>query len=60
MPEYLKVDEVANLLRISKGDVYRKCMHREIPFIKLGGRSLFDTDKLREWIEEHAVPATAR
>ena len=51
----LTVDEVADLLRLSKPTIYKFVSRRQIPFVKLGGRLLFEPEKLTAWIQDRAV-----
>lgn len=52
------IDELAELLHVSKFTIYGWCTHRTIPFYKLGstqGRSLFDPDEVVEWLQAWRV-----
>jgi excisionase family DNA binding protein len=41
---------------LSKSTIYKAVMNRRIPFIKLGGKLLFDPDVLDAWIRENSHP----
>jgi excisionase family DNA binding protein len=47
---YLSIDEASLLLRISKSKLYKMVSHREIPHVKFGRRTLFQTDMLQEYL----------
>jgi len=49
LPRFLKVEEVANLLRCQKRTIYDMVERERIPFRKVGGRLLFDVDEIIEW-----------
>ncbi len=62
----LKLSEAAELLGVSNSWLYRKTMTREIPFIKLGSRTMFSEERLLAWVKvrEHTpddlLPRTGR
>ena len=49
LPRFLKVDEVANLLRCKKRTIYDMVEQERIPYRKVGGRLLFDAHEIIEW-----------
>ena len=49
LPRFLKVEEVADLLRCKKRTIYDMVEQERIPFRKVGGRLLFDLDEIIEW-----------
>jgi excisionase family DNA binding protein len=53
---FLNVDEAACFLRISKSTVYKKVMRKELPFHKLGSRTLFDQAELGQYILNGGIP----
>jgi excisionase family DNA binding protein len=55
IPHLLTPKEASELTRLSVKTLYAKCCRREIPFVKLGGKLLFDQAKLVAWIEKHSV-----
>ena len=52
LPSFLKVDEVANLIRCKKRTIYDMVEHERIPYRKVGGRLLFDADEIIEWTKQ--------
>jgi excisionase family DNA binding protein len=49
VPKFLTVDEVADLLRVSKRSVYDWVSQGVIPFHKAGRRTIFLLDEIVEW-----------
>lgn len=49
LPSFLKVEEVATLLRCKKRTIYDMVEQERIPYRKVGGRLLFDADEIIEW-----------
>jgi excisionase family DNA binding protein len=47
----LKLSEAAEFLGVSNSWLYRKTMTREIPFIKLGSRTMFNEERLLAWVK---------
>lgn len=48
-PQFLTVEEVAELLRVSPRSVYDWVSQRQIPFRKAGRRTIFLLDEVLEW-----------
>lgn len=46
----LSIEEVSDLLRISESGVYRLRRGGQLPSVKVGGRTLFEPDTIREFI----------
>ena len=51
----LTIKEVSKNLKISASTLYRWVHKKEIPFVKLGGKLLFEEDKLNEFIKKNSV-----
>lgn len=49
VPRFLKVEEVASLLRCKKRTIYDMVEQERIPHRKVGGRLLFDLNEIIEW-----------
>jgi excisionase family DNA binding protein len=49
LPRFLKVAEVAALLRCKPRTIYDMVEQERIPYRKVGGRLLFDADEIIEW-----------
>ncbi len=52
----LTAAEVSEILRVPRSTVYELARARRIPFLKVGRRTLFDAELLREWIARQHVP----
>jgi len=52
--EFLTVRELAKWIKLSESHVYFLVNKNKIPFAKLGGKLLFDKDKIRQWIEQNS------
>ena len=50
----LTADEVSRILRVPRSTVY-ELAHRRIPMLKVGRRTLFDQELLRQWIAQRTV-----
>jgi excisionase family DNA binding protein len=46
-----KLSEAAEFLGLSKATLYKLTMTRQIPFIKLGSRTMFSEERLHTWIK---------
>ncbi len=57
LPELLTVDEVAELLRLTKKGVYSMVEARRIPHFKVSNRVRFARADVVRWLEENRVPA---
>ena len=51
-PQFLTVEEVAELLRVSPRSVYDWVSQRQIPFHKAGRRTIFLLDEILAWTTE--------
>jgi excisionase family DNA binding protein len=49
LPRFLRVEEVANLLRCKKRTIYDMVEQERIPCRRAGGRLLFDLDEIINW-----------
>ncbi len=61
MHHLLTVKEAAEYLRLAASTIYKMVSRRDIPFMKIGTRVIFDLDTLTEWVGTHSVrPSTVR
>jgi putative molybdopterin biosynthesis protein len=51
-PQFLTVEEVADLLRVSPRSIYDWVSQRQIPFHKAGRRTIFLLDEIMAWTTE--------
>jgi excisionase family DNA binding protein len=54
LPQFLTVEEVAELLRVSPRSVYDWVSQGVIPHRKAGRRTIFLLDEILEWTSEQA------
>ena len=59
MNRLLTISEASELTRLSVKTLYSYTCRRKVPFVKLNGALRFDEDRLRRWIDEHAVEPVA-
>ena len=52
LPRFLKVEEVATLLRCKRRTIYDMVEQERIPYRKVGGRLLFDLDEIIDWTKQ--------
>jgi excisionase family DNA binding protein len=51
----LTIQEASGILRLSVPTLYRLTSQKRIPFYKVGGKLLFDSSKLTDWVSGFAV-----
>jgi excisionase family DNA binding protein len=49
LPRFLRVQEVADLLRCQKRTIYDMVEQQRIPYRRVGKRLLFDAEEIIEW-----------
>lgn len=54
MARLLKVDEVAQVLSVSKPHVYRLCNEHDLPWIIVGKEKRWVDEEINAWIHERA------
>jgi excisionase family DNA binding protein len=57
LEDLLDVEKAAKVLGISPKTLRDHVLHRRIDYVKIGGRVLFRSDTLWEFIERNTVPA---
>jgi excisionase family DNA binding protein len=55
---YMTVNEVSELLRISKSKIYKMTMNSAIPHYKVGSKLLFKKQELIDFVESYIIPAS--
>jgi len=55
MDALLTPSELAHVLKVSRGHVYRLVQQRKIPFIKSGGSIRFMPSSIERWIKEQEI-----
>lgn len=56
----LTADEVAEMLRVTRGWIYAETRARRIPHLRLGRYVRYRESAVREWMERLEVASTAR
>lgn len=57
MQELLNIAETAQLLRCSRGSIYKRISRRQIPHIRIGRTILFRRQTLEKFLAAHTVEA---
>jgi excisionase family DNA binding protein len=52
LPHFLRVEEVADLLRCKKRTIYDMVEQKRIPYRRVGGRLLFDLAEVIDWTKK--------
>lgn len=55
MEEFLRYREAAEILRISELTLRKWVAERRVPFCKIGGRVIFEPERLMEWVQGQRV-----
>lgn len=55
MKNLYNINDLSKLLNISTSTLYRWVHKKEIPFVKLGGKLLFDEDEIQEFVKQNSV-----
>lgn len=55
LAKLLNAHEVATLLGLHKVTIYDWVSQRRIPFVKVGGRTMFDPREIERWLEGSTV-----
>lgn len=48
--QFLEIEGLSDYLSISKSNIYKKVANKQIPFHKVGSRTLFDVDEINTWV----------
>jgi excisionase family DNA binding protein len=54
LDEFMTVRELAQWIKLSESHIYFMVNKKKIPFAKLGGKLLFEREKIRKWIETNS------
>ena len=52
LSEFLTICELSKWIRLSKSHIYCLVSKKKIPFIKLGGKLLFSSEEIRNWVDQ--------
>ena len=56
----LTVQDVSNITTLAKSTLYSYVHYRTIPFVKLGGRIVFENGAIQKWINKKQVKEIKR
>ena len=51
----MTINEAVEYTRLSKPTIYRLTSTKKIPFLKVGGKVLFNLQELTDWLESQSV-----
>jgi excisionase family DNA binding protein len=49
--QFMNIEQVADYIQVSKSFLYKKVANNEIPYHKLGSRTLFDLEEINSWVK---------
>ena len=52
---FLNVTGLVGYIHLSKSTIYKMVSKNEIPYIKIGSRTLFDTEQIDKWVRRGGV-----
>ena len=52
---YMDVKMVSEYIHVSKSLIYRMVSMDQIPFIKIGSRTIFDRGQIDQWLHNHCM-----
>lgn len=52
---YFDVKMVSEYIHVSKSLIYRMVSLDQIPYIKIGSRTIFDRAKIDQWLHNHCM-----
>lgn len=55
MNQLLTISEVAALTRLSKATIYAYVCRKQIPYIKLGTRTVFNEQDIENWVKQKSI-----
>ena len=58
--EFLTIPDLSKWSRLSESHLYALVSKKKIPFIKLGGKLLFSTVQIRNWIDQNSYGPVAK
>ena len=58
--KYLTIEDVSKVTTLAKSTLYSYVHYRTIPFIKIGGRIVFEEGAIQKWINKKEVKEVSR
>ena len=52
---YMDVRMVSRYIHVSASLVYRMVGHGQVPYIKIGSRTIFDRAQIDQWLRNHCM-----
>lgn len=53
--KFLDMNGITEYLYLSKSKIYKLVSNNEIPYIKIGSRTLFDAEQIDKWVRRGGV-----
>jgi excisionase family DNA binding protein len=57
---YLTIEDLSNVTTLAKSTLYSYVHYRAIPFIKIGGRIVFEEGAIKKWMKKKEVKTVNR
>jgi excisionase family DNA binding protein len=51
MKALMSVDQISTILGVARTTIYEWCSERQIPFLKIGSRTMFDPEEIGRWLD---------
>lgn len=48
--QFMNIEQVCDYIQLSKSFIYKKVANNEIPYHKIGKRTVFDIDEINTWV----------
>jgi len=56
--QFLDIEGVCEYVTLSKSTIYKMVAKNQIPYHKIGSRTVFDMDEINNWVHGQAVTKT--
>lgn len=53
--KYLTINDLSKITTLAKSTLYTYSRYNQIPFLRIGGRIVFEEDKIKKWIDKKRV-----
>ena len=58
--KFLTVEDVSKITTLAKSTLYNYVYYQTIPFTKIGGRVVFEEDKIKKWLKGKEIKPVPR
>ena len=58
--KYMTIEDASRVTTLAKSTLYGYVFHRSIPFIKIGGRIVFEESAIQKWLNKKQVKEVTR